>query len=161
MKNKVCFKCKQLKNINEFYKHKQMGDGHLNKCKECTKKDSATTSRKPIHGYANYDQYRQRHSIKRIFSHRYIGIKSRCLKEIKGHSYSSYGKKFLSREDWLKWCYEDKNYKKFLKLYKNWKLSNFNKKLSPSIDRINNKRSYMKNNLQWLTLSQNSSKHTK
>ncbi len=39
MENKKCFKCEKVKPINSFYKHPRMGDGHLNKCIECTKKD--------------------------------------------------------------------------------------------------------------------------
>ena len=35
---KKCIKCGRELPLDQFYKHKQMSDGHLNKCIECTKK---------------------------------------------------------------------------------------------------------------------------
>jgi len=37
---KKCIICSKEKPLDAFYKHKEMVDGHLNKCKECCKKQS-------------------------------------------------------------------------------------------------------------------------
>lgn len=36
---KTCFKCGRTLPLDEFYAHPAMGDGHLNKCKSCTRAD--------------------------------------------------------------------------------------------------------------------------
>jgi hypothetical protein len=40
MKN--CIKCKEVKSLDSFHKHKQMKDGHLNKCAVCVLQDVTT-----------------------------------------------------------------------------------------------------------------------
>lgn len=39
MENKICKQCERLLPLSEFYKHKLTSDGHINKCKECTKEN--------------------------------------------------------------------------------------------------------------------------
>lgn len=49
---KECFRCEKVKDLAEFYTHPQMADGHLNKCKTCTKEDARR------HRAANLDRIR-------------------------------------------------------------------------------------------------------
>lgn len=37
---KKCIVCEEIKPLEEFYAHKKMADGHLNKCKNCCKQQS-------------------------------------------------------------------------------------------------------------------------
>ena len=55
---KKCFKCGILKPLNEFYKHKAMKDGHLNKCIDCTVNDSKKHREENLEKVKLYDRKR-------------------------------------------------------------------------------------------------------
>ena len=158
---KQCFKCLIIKPLSDFYKHPQMPDGTVNKCKECNKTENKSNWHLRREDKLAYDKNRHRFSIQRLFNHRYYGIVHRCEVGRSKRHYFVEGKSYLSKKEWEEWCYETSNYKKFIEIYNNWVKSNFENKLSPSVDRIKNNKSYTKDNIQWLTKSENCQKFNK
>lgn len=56
--SKICFKCKVEKDLDLFYKHPEMADGRVNKCKECNKKDVRENRDSKKDYYLEYDRNR-------------------------------------------------------------------------------------------------------
>lgn len=52
---KVCRQCGKDLPIEDYYKHKQMGDGYLNQCKECVKSRVGAHRELNIESIRKYD----------------------------------------------------------------------------------------------------------
>ena len=136
---KQCFKCLQTKPFSDFYKHKQMVDGHLNKCKECAKKDTNSNEKCFSTSNESYDKT-EKGVIRVIYKAQKANSKTRKM------PMPSYTKQELSI-----WLYENG----FKKLYDNWVKNNYNRKLKPSIDRLNDFEPYTFENIRLVTWQDN------
>jgi hypothetical protein len=56
---KICRECNERKTIDEFYANSGMKDGHLNKCKECVKKNVRENYYKNHEYYQEYEKSRR------------------------------------------------------------------------------------------------------
>jgi hypothetical protein len=64
------------------------------------------------------------------------------------------GKILLPRDIFVVWA---KNHPDFLSLYKRYIMSDFDRRLAPSVNRIHSDKGYTLDNMEWVTSSQNSS----
>ncbi len=62
------------------------------------------------------------------------------------------GLPILPRDAFVSWA---KNHPDFLNLYKQWFTSKFDRRLTPSINRMNSNKGYILGNIEWVTNSQN------
>lgn len=56
---KTCFKCNIEQSLTEFYAHPEMADGHLGKCKTCTKRNVQDNYRAKPEQFSAYERKRR------------------------------------------------------------------------------------------------------
>ena len=83
----------------------------------------------------------------------YRNMQSRTLGIVKDKAHLYLGMDVLPREDFYNWSLADRE---FNRLFEVWVKAGYNKKLSPSIDRKDTSKGYTKDNMRWLSHSENS-----
>jgi hypothetical protein len=85
----------------------------------------------------------------------YRNMKSRVsgVQSLKHHLYK--GKSILDKKEFYEWS---KSRPEFHELFCNWERSGYQRKLTPSVDRVNPLLGYEISNMEWVTMSVNSAR---
>lgn len=133
--NKQCTGCHGFKDLSEFSKHGGSKDGLRLDCKSCV------------------CLYLKEYRRTRLGLLGVIYANQKQNSKARKHEIPDY-----TLKDFRVWAL---NSKVFHHLYDNWVLSDYDKKLTPSADRLNDYKSYTFDNLQWMTWQENNDKgHT-
>lgn len=139
---KICVNCKIEQPITEFYRNNKQCRACLNKKQRLRRKIS---NNKVILKYEK--------TKKGFLMRLYRNMTSRItgVQKAKYHLYQ--GKELLDKDVFYIWAM---NNSIFHILFKNWEDSEYNRKLTPSVDRVDSSKGYNLNNMEWITHSENS-----
>lgn len=119
------------------------------------RRNRATWQREHRRKIGNIHTKRYEKTVNGFLMRTYRNMQSRVtgVQQKKAHLYLGYD--LLSRELFYAWSKSNEN---FISLFSVWEQSGYERKLTPSIDRLNSKLGYVLENLQWITHSENSKK---
>jgi len=106
-------------------------------------------------GNANTKKYERTKKGKLMRNYRNMESRVKGIQWRKAHLYE--GKELLSREEFYDWAM---NQDSFHRLFDEWVMSGYDRKLSPSVDRVDSSKGYTIDNMEWVTHSENSRRGT-
>lgn len=68
---KTCIRCGSSKKLDDFYAHPMMGDGRLNKCKDCCRSDASSNYERNREKYKLYERSRNQTEERRAKKREY------------------------------------------------------------------------------------------
>lgn len=150
---RTCTKCGETKSIEDYNRHKGCpGDREL-QCKVCNR-EYRRLYRKRIN---NLDTKKYEKTINGFVMRVYRNMLSR-VRGISPKSHIYEGLPILDKQLFYEWTKNDKD---FNELFIIWENSNYDRRLTPSIDRIESSGGYTPGNIQWIPFHVNCSKVTR
>jgi len=147
---RVCRKCAIQKDLEDFPRKSDCALGHRPICQDCVN----TYQRERRVRTSNSETKRYEKSPEGFLMRAYRNMKSRVTGVQKKRAHLYAGLPILPKDDFYVWA---KNNPDFWRLYRNWVKSGYNRKLTPSVNRIDPDEGYLLGNIEFLTHSVNSS----
>jgi len=146
---KLCKRCLIVKPVSEFKKHPETKDKLLGQCKCCC--NEMQREYRIRNNNLMTKEYEK--TYKGFLVRLYRNMKSR-ISGVQKRKYHLYiGKSILPKNDFYEWALNNKT---FIELFDKYKLSGYNRKFAPSVDRLNSNIGYELNNMEFVTHSENS-----
>lgn len=146
MKTKICSKCKEKKDISEFWKHKRSKDGLYCWCKKCWKEYGKKYYQKNKERISKHSrEYRKKHPVKHW-----------CRTTIRQHKHKGF-KVLFNFKDLIPIAKQTK-YCSICDIKLKWGYDKGRTNASPTLDRINNGKILTLNNIQIICYKCNATK---
>ena len=149
MKTKVCVICNEEQSIEEFRLQPQTKDGRANQCRLCRNKHQREKRKRE----GNVITRRYEKTPKGFLMREYRNMQSRVTGVQKQKAHLYFGKELLPRDEFYNWAIFHAD---FVLLYGKWVNNGYDRKLTPTVDRIDSDKGYCLSNMEWVTHSENS-----
>lgn len=146
---KTCIRCGVDQSIDQFRPQKETKDGHANQCRLCLNE----IQRIKRSANRNEATHKYEKTPNGFLMREYRNMESRVTGVQKQKAHLYLGLPLLDRDSFYAWANLQMT---FHDLFQMWWLSGYNRKLTPTVDRINSSKGYEIGNMEWVTHSVNS-----